>query len=105
MIKATIIGAAGLIALAAWGTSPKTMSDIQGMREAGARDRAVELVKRKLKDPASAKFSTLTNRPAAVCGLVNARNSFGGFTGWQVFVVTDAGAAINQGRIYARYCQ
>lgn len=48
-----------------------------------------------LKDPASAQFRNVrasTLRDTDVCGEVNAKNSFGGYTGFKRFVVTDSGA-------------
>ncbi len=57
---------------------------------------AEELVKPKLKDPESAIFSSITykdetaDRPIIVCGLVNSRNSFGGMTGNQRFILGGA---------------
>lgn len=49
-----------------------------------------DAVRRELKDPASATFGFMTAGKNAqgrlmVCGLVNARNSFGGYTGMQPF--------------------
>jgi len=43
-------------------------------------------VGRALKDPASARFEGVRDRGAAVCGLVNAKNSLGGYTGAMPFV-------------------
>lgn len=55
----------------------------------------VELVKEALKDPDSAKFSDLKAygresdpRSIDVCGRVNAKNSYGGYSGSAWFVVT-----------------
>lgn len=48
-----------------------------------------------LKDPESARFSSVVYRESAelktgvVCGFVNAKNSFGGYGGEQAFVVVD----------------
>jgi hypothetical protein len=46
-------------------------------------------VKSRLKDPESARFRWLPRVPgkSVYCGLVNARNSFGGYTGPIVFAV------------------
>lgn len=47
-----------------------------------------------LKDPASATFSGLRvsrkGGPPVVCGYVNSKNSFGGYTGKQMFVSASA---------------
>lgn len=58
-----------------------------------------ESVKGKLKDPESARFGLMlaTRRqgdPIKVCGYVNAKNSFGGYTGNEIFlgVLTSGGS-------------
>lgn len=47
----------------------------------------------KLKDPASAQFDGLQVNPriGSVCGMVNARNSFGGYTGMKRFIAFSDG--------------
>lgn len=62
-------------------------------------DIAREAVTRQLKDPVSAEFkewgiyatmNKLTNEKSiTICGKVNARNSFGGYSGFETFIVTD----------------
>jgi|GEM_PF-2788225 len=47
---------------------------------------AKKAVSAQLKDPASAVFSEVTSAPGIACGLVNAKNSFGGYVGGQKFV-------------------
>lgn len=48
-------------------------------------------IKQRLKDPESARFSNVSvyrgGSATAVCGYVNSRNSFGGMTGQQRFIV------------------
>jgi len=53
--------------------------------------RAQRLVKAVLRDPESAEFRHV--KPG-VCGYVNARNGFGGMSGFQRFVITDAGPVL-----------
>lgn len=57
---------------------------------------AQELVRSHLRDPGSAQFSNLRHGDldgiASVCGLVNARNGFGGYEGGRRFIV--AGDAV-----------
>lgn len=52
--------------------------------------RAQNNVKATLKDPSSAEFKDLlvykTTGIPVVCGVVNAKNSFGGYTGWTAFI-------------------
>lgn len=80
----------------------RVMSDADASEQGRADVRAVRAT---LKDPASAKFShTRTTRfrvtghdHALTCGLVNARNSFGGFVGDQPFLVFDGDPVIRSG--------
>lgn len=63
--------------------SPAMMTDFAPVVE--------EAVKRNLKDPGSAEFGTMSGKltgekSAIVCGSVNAKNSFGGYTGDRGFV-------------------
>ena len=55
------------------------------------KSKAKEAVLNKLKDPDSAKFGPMTVRDdhgtPVVCGTVNSKNGFGGFTGYTVFFV------------------
>jgi hypothetical protein len=46
-------------------------------------------VRRNLKDPESARFERVTFNPAtgAGCGYVNARNSMGGYSGFEAFIL------------------
>jgi len=57
-------------------------------------------MKQRLKDPESAQFSgvavvRVSGKPV-VCGEVNARNSFGGFTGRKGFVMPKGGVVIGE---------
>ena len=54
-----------------------------------------------LKDPESARFSSLVlsesetaEKTLALCGLVNAKNSYGGYTGNTGFVINTAGLVV-----------
>ena len=63
--------------------SPTMMTDFEPVVE--------EAVKRNLKDPDSAEFGTMSGKltgekSSIVCGNVNAKNSFGGYTGERGFV-------------------
>lgn len=63
------------------------------------KNEAMTKIKSVLKDPDSAKFQNLeivTNSKSqeSVCGEVNARNSFGGYTGFSKFSYTGGSAAI-----------
>jgi hypothetical protein len=53
------------------------------------RDRAIESVKRILKDPYSARFGDVKVDGAFVCGLVNSKNTFGAYEGNKRFFVSE----------------
>lgn len=70
-----------------------------------------------LKDPSSAQFGPASVRlvgdsGTAVCGTVNARNSFGGYAGPQRYVVHPGGLVLEEAagaeamtRAWSRYCE
>lgn len=85
------------------------------------RDRAPEYIivqqaeiKKRLKDPESAQFRNSAfydSRVPVVCGEVNSRNSFGGYTGFQRFVaagevtrVESEMAAGEMDKVWAQFC-
>lgn len=56
---------------------------------------AQSAVKARLKDPDSAEFGqTVYREPGIVCGYVNAKNSFGGYTGEKGFIVDIEGKSL-----------
>lgn len=57
------------------------------------RKAAIDLVKAQLKDPESAQFKGIKpmGDKGGVCGWVNAKNSYGGYTGFAVFFVNSEG--------------
>lgn len=57
---------------------------------------AKEVVSRELKDPASAEFRDVKVAGPAVCGQVNAKNSYGGYEGFRRFVVVNGVAWIDR---------
>lgn len=57
-----------------------------------AEQTAIELVKAQLKDPDSAKFKGIKPMgEKGFCGWVNAKNGYGGYTGFAVFYVSSDG--------------
>lgn len=60
---------------------------------------ALEIVKNRLRDPDSAKFTAVgvirKGGTKAVCGTVNAKNGFGGMSGAEPFAVADFHAHLN----------
>lgn len=66
-------------------TQKRALSDVE-------KNVIQESVRGKLKDPDSAKFSmpqvNENGAPNVYCGLVNAKNSYGGYTGFTPFMAT-----------------
>lgn len=56
---------------------------------------AREIVKAVLKDPYTAQFSNERKAEGGVCGDLNAKNSYGAYTGNRRYVVRDGAATIN----------
>lgn len=87
--------------------------------------RVVSVVKKKLKDPQSARFGALHRRTTpnvrgeptdVICGTVNAKNGYGGYTGKTGFVYLVDGESVSLAdgsgplgklgsKIYSRFCQ
>lgn len=57
--------------------------------------RAKDTVSRDMKDPASVQFRDVKATDAAVCGEVNAKNSYGAYVGFRRFVVADGRARVD----------
>lgn len=57
--------------------------------DATPTERAQRLVAERMKDPAALQFRDVRYNPATgvACGQVNAKNSFGGYVGFQDFIV------------------
>ena len=98
-----IVGSALVLAAVATSAGPSSNSFVKA--DPGARlDSARVAVTARLKDPASVRFGEVRiSAPAsslgggtAVCGFVNARNGFGGYTGMAPFVYV-AGSAELEG--------
>lgn len=58
-----------------------------GSVQAMVTDVAENAVKQILRDPSSAQFRSVREYAGPVCGEVNAKNGFGGFTGYTRFIV------------------
>jgi hypothetical protein len=79
---------------------------------------AQQQISRVLKDPESAQFRAITiedsptyspDYPGIACGQVNARNSFGGYTGYKYFIVMGGLPMIEDGgnaflRLWDKHC-
>ncbi len=85
--------ALGLIAVLAIGSCPRREARSGGaLPDSSYKAAAQSLVRQHLRDPGSAEFSDLRVMPGRpegtiVCGLVNARNGFGGMAGPRRFIV------------------
>lgn len=98
MIKILILIA---ISIALIGTLPKPdrerLSDVA--REVDARMAVQQLAR----DPGSVQFRNMRVTGTVVCGWFNARNGFGGMSGFQPFVHV-AGRVLIDAEAYAKYC-
>lgn len=71
--------------------TPKMTPEEAAIAEQG-RQRQLEIIAAKnsvterMKDPESVRFGEVVNRGGTVCGYVNAKNSFGGYSGDNAFV-------------------
>lgn len=75
---------------AAIGTQAPTLAQTQN-EDAELIEKSKELVRRELKDPSSAEFKDIyvASTPKGgkkACGWVNAKNSYGGYVGFQRFI-------------------
>lgn len=79
-----------LLATVALAAEPVLAEKVDAIAE---MQRAKEAVSAQLKDPESARFKDVVFRSLkngfAVCGQVNAKNSFGGYVGFRAFYVSD----------------
>lgn len=66
---------------------------------------AKSIVAGKMKDPESARFKGVHSEGEYVCGLINAKNSFGAYSGFQRFIV-DTGSntvELDRGELAQRF--
>lgn len=68
---------------------PPTPQQVEAKKAAVAIAVAQSAIQGALKDPDSAKFSGAFYKEGTVCGYVNAKNSFGGYSGDKGFVVDE----------------
>lgn len=68
-----------------------------------AEDRARERLATILLDVESARFRNLDDNGVAICGEVNARNSFGAFTGYKMFYASEGLTAFEDDEISAAF--
>lgn len=84
------------VAFAYWatgGASRKSADENPGVQEVRQQRKARELVTARLKDPESAQF----RNQAGICGEVNAKNSFGGYTGFKRFIAKSDALVFQEG--------
>lgn len=95
---ALVLLAVGVVGVAFQGRQPSTYSNVDNEKRT-ATYAAVEFgkaaIRRQLRDPSSANFGIVNayndrkykmKNVTAVCGEVNAKNAFGGYTGMKQFV-------------------
>lgn len=87
-------GEAGAMDEAPPAVAPDAPVEPEPAPEPTLEERAVEMVKERLKDPFSAQFRAVQSLPEKnrVCGQVNARNAMGGYVGYQWFTVMTVGS-------------
>lgn len=91
--------AALLLLLAACAPVQETVTSAPARATSAQIEAAKAHVSRRLKDPDSALFRgfaaySLSNGQTVLCGEVNARNSFGGYVGYETFYLRLRGAAV-----------
>lgn len=94
-MKRTAILLAALAA-ASCGGSP---ADPTQQEDNDLKIKAEVAVERKLKDPSSAQFEAFVSRLSGepvVCGTVNAKNGFGGYSGRQPFIYAGGQAILSE---------
>jgi len=94
MKRALIIALMGVACAAQAAPKAKLKQTAKPDPIAGAHER----VKDVLKDPDSAKFRTeFVARDGAVCGFVNAKNSYGGYGGFKRYIVEPERVMLDNG--------
>lgn len=76
----------------------KSESQKKRSEEIGLHMVAEKYIKARMKDPSSTEFrNQFIGKKGAPCGEVNAKNSFGGFTGFQRYIVVGPELAVLDG--------
>lgn len=88
LVFVAAITAVVVTAVGGWSYARATRSEAERLPDYGQQQ--LERFRQTLRDPQSAEFRDLyasrSDSTVDVCGRVNARNAFGGYTGWQRFV-------------------
>ena len=94
MRKGLVIAAA-LVVVAGVAGCGKSDADKQREMDVNLKLLGEKYIKAKLKDPSSAEFrNQFIGIKGAPCGEVNSKNSFGGFTGFQRYIVAGKDMAV-----------
>ena len=93
-----------LVFLGLWGYDVYKASSTESQRLDAieqAKQKGMELVRSALKDPTSAQFEDVraADGEGVVCGLVNAKNSYGGYTGFKIFLSNEGQVFIDNGSL------
>lgn len=94
-MKRIFVFAAVLAVAACGGAQP----DAEQKENDNLRIKAEVAVEAKLRDPGSAQFEAFVSRISGepvVCGTVNAKNAFGGYTGKQLYIYADGQALLSE---------
>lgn len=60
----------------------------QSTADAALMDRGIKTIRSMMKDPDAAQFNDVkAGKEGSVCGMVNGKNSFGGYVGYKPFIV------------------
>ena len=109
--KETIIIIVIAIMIAAYQFVPKTEDTATNNKnqEIIFNEISKDMVKSMLKDPESAVFASVYFNNGATCGIVNSKNSFGGYSGYTRFIREDKSVLIQSkikdfNTFWKRYC-
>lgn len=92
-----IFGCLGLWGYDSYKKSSTETQRLEALEE--TRQSGMTAVRSALKDPASAQFKDIriADVTGSVCGQVNAKNSYGGYTGFKLFATNNGQTVIDDG--------
>lgn len=103
LVAITVVFAAGCASQSVPQSAPKpAVTWTKDVATEAEINEAKKTIVGQLKDPESARFGEIwalsgTNGKRSVCGYINAKNSYGGYTGNQMFSIISPGNSIIQG--------
>lgn len=104
-MKALVLAAVTVVSVTGWTTQSVAQSAVTWTKVVAKKaeiDSAKKAVISQLKDPESARFGEIwalsgTNGKRSVCGYINAKNSYGGYTGEKMFSIISSDSVVIQG--------